>query len=84
LNNFPFAQQHFPQSHLRRTFRIANVWALARKSFEFVHGEILATSPFQSMLPKLAFQGDGMAVKQMVLGPLDGFVYVHRIISGFF
>ena len=59
--------------HLARTLIMADIITQARELFEFSNGEILTARPFQRLLPNLAFQHDGIPIKQMFLRPLHRF-----------
>ena len=52
---------------------MADIITLARELYEFSNGETLTARPFQRLLPNLAFQHDGIPIKQMFLCPLNCF-----------
>ena len=85
LNDFPFAQQNFPQSHFTWPGFVPDITAPLGEFLEFGNRKTLAARPAQRLLPQLTFQHDRVSVEQMFLRPLNGFadtdaVFLFRII----
>jgi hypothetical protein len=81
LNDFPFAQQNFPQSHFAWPRFVPDVATPLGEFLEVGNGKILATRPAQCLLPQLTFQHDRVPVEQVFFRPLHGLIHGRAIFT---
>ena len=71
LNDFPFAQQNFTQSHFAWPRFVPDIATPLGEFLEFGNRKTFTTRPAQCLLPQLTFQHDRVPVEQMFLRPLN-------------